>query len=94
VVTCSAVEGTDWTGSGPDQRPDAGRGTVWRAEAKRAEQATAWMWTLVDEKIRETLRQTEAIRTIAENAEQEVRAGTMTPVLGAGAIVDALRLSG
>jgi LAO/AO transport system kinase len=95
VVTCSAVEGTGldriWTLINERMRGAERSGAL---AAKRAEQATAWMWTLVDAKIRETLRQTEAIRVIAENAEQQVRGGTMTPVLGAGAIVDALRLSG
>jgi LAO/AO transport system kinase len=89
------VEGTGldriWTLIGDRMRGAERSGAL---EAKRAEQATAWMWTLVDEMIRETLRQTDAIRVIAENAEQAVRGGTMTPVLGAGAIVDALRLSG
>jgi LAO/AO transport system kinase len=95
VLTCSSVEGTGleriWTLIGDRMRGAEQSGAM---AAKRAEQATAWMWTLVDEKIRETLRQTEAIRVIAENAEHQVRGGTMTPVIGAGAIVGALRLSG
>jgi LAO/AO transport system kinase len=95
VVTCSAVEGTGleriWTLITDRMQAAEQSGAL---QAKRAEQATAWMWTLVDAMIRETLRQTEAIRLIAENAEQAVRSGTMTPLLGAGAIVDALRLSG
>jgi LAO/AO transport system kinase len=95
VLTCSAVEGTGldriWTLINDRMRAAERSGAL---KVKRAEQATAWMWTLVDEKIREALRQTEAIRTIAESAERQVRGGTMTAVLGAGAIVDALRLSG
>ena len=61
---------------------------------KRSEQATAWMWALVEEKIRETLRQTESVRAIAESAEQQVRSGTMSPMFGADTIVQALQLSG
>ena len=52
------------------------------------------MWALVEEKIRKTLRQTESVRAIAENTERQVRCGTMSPVLGADTIVQALQLSG
>ncbi len=51
------------------------------------------MWSLVDEQIRETLQQTEAIRRVAEDAEGEVRIGVLSRVLGE-AIVRALRLFG
>jgi len=95
VVTCSALEQTGldriWTLINERMRAAERSGTL---KLKRAEQATAWMWTLVEEKIRETLRQTEAIRAIAENAERGVRGSTMTPMLGANAIVAALRWSG
>jgi GTPase len=95
VVTCSALDG-----SGLDE--------VWRiiversherersgaVKAQRAAQAATWMWSLVDEQIRETLQQTEAIRHVAEDAERDVRIGALSPVLGAQAIVRALRASG
>jgi LAO/AO transport system kinase len=95
VVTCSALDG-----SGLDE--------IWRLivertherersgalKAQRSAQAATWMWSLVDEQIRETLQQTEAIRHVAEDAEHDVRIGALSPVLGAQAIVRALRSSG
>ena len=95
VVTCSALDG-----SGLDE--------IWRLivertherersgalKAQRSAQAATWMWSLVDEQIRETLQQTEAIRHVAEDAERDVRIGALSPVLGAQAIVRALRASG
>jgi len=52
------------------------------------------MWSLVDEQIRETLQHTEAIRRVAEDAECDVSIGSLSPVLGAQAIIRALRSSG
>jgi LAO/AO transport system kinase len=94
VVTCSALDG-----SGIDE--------IWRSivertrerdrsgarEAQRSPQAAKWMWSLVDEEIRETLQQTETIRRVAEDAERDVRSGALSPELGARAIVRALRSS-
>jgi LAO/AO transport system kinase len=95
VMICSALEltGLDeiWTTIAERVRAADASGGL---QARRAEQATAWMWALVEQKVRETLRQTESIHAIAENAEQQVRGGTMSPVFGADAIVEALRLSG
>jgi LAO/AO transport system kinase len=95
VVTCSSLDG-----SGIDE--------IWRIivertrerersgalKAQRSAQAAKWMWSLVDEQIRETLQQTEAIRRVAEDAERDVRIGALSPELGARAIVRALRSSG
>jgi LAO/AO transport system kinase len=95
VVTCSSLYG-----SGIDE--------IWRIivertrerersgalEAQRSAQAAKWMWSLVDEQIHEMLQQTEAIHRVAEDAERDVRIGTLSPVLGAQAIVRALRSSG
>ena len=95
VVTCSALDG-----SGLDE--------IWRIiversherersgalKTQRSAQAATWMWSLVDEQIREMLQQTEAIRRVADDAERDVRIGALSPVLGAQAIVRALRSSG
>jgi LAO/AO transport system kinase len=95
VVTCSALDGS-------------GIGEIWRIivartrerersgalQAQRSTQTVKWMWSLVDEQIRETLQQTDAIRRVAEDAEREVRIGALSPMLGAQAIVRALRSSG
>ena len=95
VVTCSSLE-------------DSGINEIWRIiaektrdrersgalKAQRSAQSVKWMWSLVDEQIRETLQQTDTIRRIAEDTEREVRIGALSPVLGAKAIVRALRCSG
>jgi LAO/AO transport system kinase len=95
VVICSALERTGldaiWHTIVDRTRTDERSGAF---AAKRAEQATTWMWSLVDEKLRDTMRQTEAIRTVAEQGEQAVREGRMSPVVAAEAIVHALRFSG
>jgi LAO/AO transport system kinase len=95
VVTCSSLDG-----SGIDQ--------IWRIivertheversgalKAQRSAQTVKWMWSLVDEQIRDSLKQTDAIRRVAEDAERQVRVGALSAVLGAQAIVRALRCSG
>jgi GTPase len=95
VVTCSSLDG-----SGIDEiwriivERTSERGRSGALEAQRSAQAAKWMWSLLDEQIRETMQQTEAIRRVAEDAERDVRIGTLSPVLGAQAIVRALRSSG
>jgi len=95
IVTCSSLDG-----SGLDE--------IWRIivartrdrersgalKAQRSAQAVKWMWSLVDERIHETLSQTDSIRRVAEDSERKVRDGVLSPVLGAQAIVRALRWSG
>jgi len=95
VVTCSALDGT-------------GIDAIWRIitdqmsglkrsgalEARRTAQTVKWMWTLVDEQIRDMLRQTEAVRRVAEEAERDLRDAKLSPLRGAQAVVRALTLSG
>jgi GTPase len=95
VVTCSSLDG-----SGIDE--------IWRIivertrerersgalKAQRSAQTVKWMWSLVAEQIRETLQQIDAIRRVAEDAERQVRIGALSALLGAEAIVRALRCSG
>jgi LAO/AO transport system kinase len=95
VVTCSSLDGSGiddiWRIIVERTRERERSGAL---EAQRSAQAAKWMWSLVDEQIRETMQQTEAIRRVAEDAERDVRIGTLSPVLGAQAIVRALRSSG
>jgi len=95
VVTCSALDGSGidemWRSIVERTRERERSGAL---AAQRSAQAATWMWSLVDEQVRETLQQTEAIRRVAEDAERDVRSGTLSPVLGAQAIVSALRSSG
>ncbi len=94
VVTCSSLDG-----SGIDE--------IWRIivertherersgalKAQHSAQTVKWMWSLVDEQIHEALQQTDSIRRVAEDAERQVRIGALSAVLGAQAIVRALRSS-
>ena len=95
VVTCSSLDGSGiddiWRIIVERTRQRERSGAL---KAQRSAQAANWMWSLVDEQIRETLQQTDAIRRVAEDAEREVRIGALSPVLGAQAIVRALRSSG
>jgi GTPase len=95
VVTCSALDGSGldeiWRRIVERTREHERSGAL---KAQRSAQAATWMWSLVDEQIRETLQQTEAIRRVAEDAERDVRSGALSPELGAQAIVRALRSSG
>ena len=95
VVTCSALDGSGideiWRIIAERTRERERSGAL---KAQRSAQAAKWMWSLVDEQIRETLQQTDAIRRVAEDAERDVRIGALSPVLGAQAIVRALRSSG
>src|SRR5208283_770360 len=60
-------------------------------KAQRSAQMVKWMWSLVDQQIHETLQQSDAIRRVAEEAERQVRIGALSAMLGAEAIVCALR---
>jgi LAO/AO transport system kinase len=92
VLTCSSIErtGLDRVWAVVDQRMQAAERSGTR-DSRRATQATAWMWNLVDEKIRKALHANDAVRHVAEDVELRVSSGALSPMLGAEAIVDALR---
>jgi LAO/AO transport system kinase len=94
VLTCSAVEmtGIDAVWTMVQERLRAAERSGAR-DRKRASQAAAWMWTLVDEKIQENLRTGVTVRHIAEEAENRVRSGSLSPAQGADAIIGALRMA-
>jgi len=95
VVTCSSLDGSGidemWNIITEHTRERDRSGAL---KAQRSAQSAAWMWSLVDEQIRETLQQTDAIRRVAADAERAVRSGVLSPALAAQAIVRALRSSG
>jgi LAO/AO transport system kinase len=95
VVTCSSVEGSGIDGIWRiivERTHDRERSGALKTE--RNAQTVKWMWSLVDEQIREMLQQTDAIRRVADDAERQVRIGALSAVLGAQVIVRALRQSG
>jgi LAO/AO transport system kinase len=95
VVTCSSLDGSGideiWRIIGERMHERERSGAL---KAQRCAQTVKWMWSLVDEQIRDSLKQTDAIRRVAEDAERQVRIGALSAMLGAQGIVRALRDSG
>lgn len=61
-------------------------------EARRAEQATAWMWSQVTETLLERLRRHPAVHTRLEGLQADVAAGRTSPRAAADELVAALDL--
>jgi LAO/AO transport system kinase len=90
VLTCSA-------------RTGAGLDTVWaqielhrrkltesgELDAKRRQQQIEWMWSMVDDRLRTTLRAHRHVRRIVPGLEDDVRAGRITATLAAQRLLDA-----
>lgn len=90
VLTCSAREGT-------------GIDAVWEAierryvrmqqsgelEERRKQQSSRWMWNIVDDRLRQTLRDHPAVKAVRDELEEEVRVGSMTPETAARRIMEA-----
>ncbi|HKM65026.1 MAG TPA: methylmalonyl Co-A mutase-associated GTPase MeaB [Acidisphaera sp.] len=91
VVTCSSLQGTGlgeiWTliSDRISERERTGA-----LAKRRSDQNTTWMWSLVDQQLREMLHEKAALNRIARNAAAQVRAGTLSPVVAAERIRDAL----
>ena len=90
VVMCSALEGTGldriWKIITGRQAERESSGAL---AARRARQNVVWMWSLVDQHVRARLT---AGRTAGE-IERQVRAGRLSPVAGAEAIIGALGMA-
>ena len=91
VVTCSALEGTGlediWkiVSDRTTQRKRSGD-----LPKRRSEQNANWMWSLVDQQIHDMLHQRATVSAVAECVAAQVRAGTLSPVMGSERIVSAL----
>jgi GTPase len=57
---------------------------------KRATQQVEWMWSMVRERLLDRLRTDEGVRAALPDVERSVRAGTLTPTLGADTLLAAL----
>jgi LAO/AO transport system kinase len=57
---------------------------------KRATQQVDWMWSMVRERLLDRLRTDEGVRAALPDVERSVRAGTLTPTLGADTLLAAL----
>ena len=60
---------------------------------KRATQQVDWMWSMVRERLLDRLRTDEGVRAALPDVEQAVRAGTLTPTLGADTLLKTLGLT-
>jgi len=60
---------------------------------KRATQQVDWMWSMVRERLLDRLRTDEGVRAALPDVERSVRAGTLTPTLGADTLLAALAAS-
>ncbi len=90
VLTASAVSGT-------------GIGEVWQAvvghrealeasgerQARRREQARAWMWSLLEEGLEEAFRRHPAVAARIDRAERDVESSKTTPAAAARRLLDA-----
>jgi LAO/AO transport system kinase len=59
---------------------------------KRATQQVDWMWSMVRERLLDRLRTDEGVRAALPEVEREVRAGALTPTLGADTLLKTLGL--
>jgi LAO/AO transport system kinase len=57
---------------------------------KRATQQVEWMWSMVRERLLDRLRTDEGVRAALPEVERAVRAGALTPTLGADTLLAAL----
>jgi LAO/AO transport system kinase len=61
--------------------------------AKRhRQQSTRWFWSMIDERLRQAVREHAGVAAIREQVERDVRAGTITPESAARRILDAFGL--
>lgn len=60
-------------------------------EAHRAAQRVGWLWTELDERVRDELRAHPQVRALQNEVEAAVRAGRTTPACGARTLYDAWR---
>ena len=91
VVTCSALEGTGlediWKIISDRITERKRRGDL---QARRSEQNTSWMWSLVDQQLHDMLHQHPTVRAVVECVAAQVRAGTLSPVMASERIIGAL----
>jgi len=95
VLTCSAL-----TGQGLDaiwEKITAHREALSASgelEAKRRDQKLRWMWSMIDEGLRDALRRAPGMAERVARLEADVRDARTTPALAAREILGSLRIGG
>jgi LAO/AO transport system kinase len=60
-----------------------------RLEQRRRDQLLRWMWSMVEDRVLHALRTHPEVGRLARGLEADVLAGTLTPTLGARALLEA-----
>jgi LAO/AO transport system kinase len=94
VLMCSALDGTGldriWAVVAARHEEAKRSGAL---AARRSRQNVLWMWALANERIRGLLCESERLGRNTQELERQVRAGALSPVRAAEAILAALGLS-
>ena len=91
VIACSSVEGTGLDAvAAALERHRAALTQAGALEARRAAQASAWLWREVEDSLMATLRADQRLVPAVAALEADVAAGTLTPAAAAHRIVQRL----
>ena len=95
VLTCSGLtnEGVDQLWHRIEQYRDQLTGNGMLAKIRR-DQTLRWMWTMVDERLRDALRHHPQVKKIWDEVESNVRQGDIPPTLGAMQLLKAFGIDG
>ena len=92
VVTCSGLTNAGlqeiWEKISQHREKLSGSGEL---QSKRARQQVGWLWTLIDDRLRTSLKQDPAVSAIIKSVEADVMEGRLTPGAGADRILSAFR---
>ena len=95
VLTCSALEdrGLEEVWAVVCQHRDAMRASG-HFEARRREQRLDWLWSMIDDRLRQALRSHPSVRDALPEVERDVLEGKLAPTSAAARLIEALGLGG
>ena len=90
VLTCSAIENTGlaeiWEQLGVHRDKLTATGEI---AQRRATQQVRWMWNMVDDRLRDSLRAAPAVAALVDELTESVRSGTVAATVAASRILEA-----
>ena len=94
VLTCSALQkqNIESVWEAIQQRYDASKASGELAERHRR-QGVRWLWSIIEDRLRQAVREHPEVRAIRAGLETDVLAGTMPPEVAARRILDAFGLT-